>query len=74
MTYKQNSDLPKGVKNNLPLHAQDIYREAFNHAWQQYESPTKRQNPNESQETVAHKVAWAGVEKNIKKILMGNGY
>ena len=36
MTYKQNYDLLKGVKNNLPLHSQDIYREAFNHAWQQY--------------------------------------
>ena len=33
MTYEQNSELPKGVKNNLPAHAQDIYREAFNHAW-----------------------------------------
>ncbi len=42
MVYRQNTDLPKGVKNNLPPHAQDIYREAFNHAWEQYKAPTKR--------------------------------
>lgn len=57
MPYNHNVDLPKGVKNNLPPHAQDIYREAFNHAWQQYSSPSKRKDPKESQEKVAHKVA-----------------
>lgn len=67
MTYEQNSDLPKGVRNNLPAHAQDIYREAFNHAWEQYRSPAKRRDPRESQEQVAHKVAWAAVEKKYKK-------
>lgn len=67
MPYKQNSDLPKGVKNNLPTHAQDIYREAFNNAWEQYDLPHKRRNPYDSQEKVAHKVAWAAVEKKYKK-------
>jgi len=67
MTYDKNSDLPKGVKNNLPIHAQDIYREAFNHAWQQYKSPEKRRDSSETQEQVAHKVAWAAVEKKYKK-------
>ena len=67
MPYNHNADLPKGVKNNLPPHAQDIYREAFNHAWQQYSSPAKRKDPKEPQEQVAHKVAWAAVEKKYKK-------
>ena len=67
MPYNDNAELPKGVKNNLPPHAQDIYREAFNHAWQQYSSPSKRKDPKESQEKVAHKVAWAAVEKKYKK-------
>lgn len=67
MTYKHNTDLPKGVRNNLPPHAQDIYREAFNHAWEQYKLPNKRQNPSDSQEQVAHKIAWAAVEKKYKK-------
>ena len=33
----------------------------------------KRQNPNASREIVAHKVTWAAVEKNIKRILMEMG-
>jgi len=71
MTYEQNSDLPQGVRNNLPAPAQDIYREAFNHAWEQYRSPDKRRDPRESQEQVAHKVAWAAVEKKYKKSAEG---
>ncbi|MFV9857184.1 ChaB family protein [Rickettsia sibirica] len=31
MPYKNNNDLPDSVKNHLPNHAKDIYREAFNH-------------------------------------------
>ncbi len=33
MRYASNADLPPGVRNHLPEHAQDIWREAFNHAW-----------------------------------------
>ena len=33
----------------------------------QYSSPSKRKDPKESQEKVAHKVAWAAVEKKYKK-------
>ncbi len=32
MPYKQITQLPGGVKNNLPRHAQEIYKEAFNSA------------------------------------------
>jgi ChaB len=32
MPYQMNSELPSSVKSHLPNHAQDIYREAFNHA------------------------------------------
>ena len=33
MPYKNNNDLLDSVKNHLPSHAKDIYREAFNHAF-----------------------------------------
>jgi cation transport regulator len=33
MPYRVNGDLPPSVRNHLPVHAQDIYREAFNHAF-----------------------------------------
>jgi cation transport regulator len=33
MPYANNDDLPASVRNHLPEHAQSIYREAFNHAF-----------------------------------------
>lgn len=67
MPYLNNNELPQKVKTHLPEHAQDIYRSAFNHAWEQYKFPESRRNPNESQEQVAHKVAWSAVEKKYYK-------
>ena len=66
MPYSTNQDLPQKIKNHLPDHAQAIYREAFNHAWDQYKSPDKRRG-TVSRETVAHKVAWSAVEKKYHK-------
>jgi cation transport regulator len=34
MPYAANEDLPPAVQGHLPAHAQDIFREAFNNAWQ----------------------------------------
>ncbi|HTV28932.1 MAG TPA: ChaB family protein [Xanthobacteraceae bacterium] len=33
MLYPTNVNLPQFVRAHLPDHAQDIYREAFNHAF-----------------------------------------
>jgi len=67
MPYRSNEDLPDGVKNNLPQHAQTIYREAFNHAWDEYEDPSKRRKGG-SQEETAHRVAWAAVKEAYEKL------
>lgn len=37
MPYKTINDLPDSVKDNVPEHAQEIYRAAFNSAWEQYD-------------------------------------
>lgn len=66
MPYSKNSDLPDSVKGKLPEHAQDIYREAFNSAYQEYRDPEKRRG-NMSLEEVAHAVAWKAVEKVFTK-------
>ncbi len=42
MPYKTKSDLPESVKHVLPSHAQDIYKEAFNSAWDQYKDKEDR--------------------------------
>ena len=65
--YRTDAELPDSVKDNLPSHAQDIYREAFNSAWEEYKDAAKRRG-NESREEVAHKVAWAAVKQKYEKI------
>jgi len=39
MPYKSISDLPKPVRDHLPKHAQEIFKEAFNSAWHEYADP-----------------------------------
>lgn len=60
MPYLTNDDLPVSIQHHLPEHAQDIYREAFNHAWQQYADDPR-------QEEIAHRVAWAAVKRVYAK-------
>ncbi len=64
--YENNQDLPENVRNNLPSHAQDIYREAFNSAWKQYDEPHERRE-GRTQEETAHAVAWSAVENKYEK-------
>jgi cation transport regulator len=66
MYYNSRQDLPKGVKDVLPGHAQDIYKEAFNAAFAEYADPTRRRG-NESQVETAARVAWAAVENSYQK-------
>jgi len=63
---ESTEDLPKGVNEALPHHAQEIYREAHNKALEEYRDPKKRRG-KESLEEVAHKVAWAAVKKEYEK-------
>lgn len=62
MPYKTINELPEGVRNVLPKHAQDIYKEAFNSAYDQYDKPEERRD-DASREETAHKVAWSAVKK-----------
>jgi cation transport regulator len=66
MPYDSVSDLPDSVKDNLPRHAQEIYRAAFNSAWDEYDRPEERRGGADREET-AHKVAWAAVKKEYEK-------
>lgn len=66
MPYDKISDLPDQVKDNLPKHAQDIYKEAYNSAWEQYKDPEDREDGSSREET-SHKVAWNAVKQEYKK-------
>lgn len=57
MPYKDENDLPQDVREHLPKHAQEIYRAAYNNAWDEYSHDEAR----------AHRVAWAAVKKKYEK-------
>ena len=61
MPYRVNADLPPSVRDHLPEHAQDIYREAFNHAFAAHAGDPR-------QEEAAHRIAWAAVKRRYKKV------
>lgn len=66
MPYSRISELPASVRDNLPKGAQEIYKEAFNSAWDQYADPDDRRG-DASREEVAHRVAWAAVKEKYEK-------
>jgi cation transport regulator len=60
MPYASNHDLPDAVRDHLPPHAQDIFREAFNHAWAEHEHDPRG-------EEVPFRIAWAAVKHRYRK-------
>ncbi|HET8884364.1 MAG TPA: putative cation transport regulator ChaB [Candidatus Saccharimonadales bacterium] len=66
MPYNNTSELPDSVKNVLPEHAQAIYKEAFNSAYDQYDDPEDRRGDADREET-AHRVAWSAVKSKYEK-------
>lgn len=66
MPYRSLSELPDNVRNVLPKHAQEIYKEAYNSAWEQYDDPAERRG-NASREETAHRVAWSAVKEKYEK-------
>jgi len=62
MPYATIDELPPAVRH-LPLHAQEIFRAAFNAAWESYAARGRT-----GQEETAFRVAWAAVKKRYRKI------
>lgn len=58
MPYASNDQLPPSVQRHLPPHAQDIFRGAFNRAYEDYGGDEER----------AFRIAWAAVKRRYEKI------
>jgi cation transport regulator len=56
MPYRTNHDLPPAVRNHLPGHAQDIFREAFNSAYEAH-------GAEPDGEERCFRIAWAAVKR-----------
>lgn len=61
MPYQTNAGLPVSLRRHLPDHAQDIYRAAFNRAFEDHADDPWR-------EEVAHRIAWAAVKRSYVKV------
>lgn len=57
MPYRKLDDLPESVREHLPQHAQEIFRAAFNSAWDEYSHDEER----------AFRVAWAAVKHEYER-------
>jgi cation transport regulator len=60
MPYRVNADLPPSVRAHLPEHAQDIFREAFNHAFAAHTDDPRG-------EEAVFRIAWAAVKRIYEK-------
>jgi cation transport regulator len=60
MPYDQNSELPESVRGHLPVHAQTVFREAFNHAFAAHSA-----EPDCEQR--AFRIAWSAVKRTYEK-------
>jgi cation transport regulator len=65
MPYKSVQDLPDRVRSNLPVRAQEIYKDAYNRAWKQYD--TEERPGGIIREITVHHAAWTAVKANYKK-------
>lgn len=62
MPYSKLSDLPKGVRSSLPHHGQEIYRAAFNNAYDEHDDKA-----TDEREQTAHRIAWSAVKNVYEK-------
>jgi cation transport regulator len=61
--YESIQALPEQLRQNLPLRAQQIYRDAFNAAWRQYIDFLSDAHPAALEEAVSRS-AWAAVRRH----------
>jgi cation transport regulator len=62
------SEITEKRIDQLPEHAQHIFKKAHASAIKEYQNPDKRRGgKKESAEEVAHKIAWAAVKKEYTK-------
>lgn len=68
MPYQTTDELPESVQSALKdvPHAQDIYKKAYNSAWEEYADPSSRRD-DASREEVSHRVAWNAVKQKYEK-------
>lgn len=62
MPYIDNAQLPKGVQTCLSQAAQEVYRKAYNHAWETHRYAQDRYDSHDSRQVAAARIAWDAVK------------
>lgn len=71
MPYTNNGQLPKGVQAYLSPAAQEIYRDAYNYAWENCRYAQDRHDSSDSRQVTANRVAWDTVKQRCERSLRG---
>jgi cation transport regulator len=59
MQYETIKQLPVSIRDTLPDPAKEIYRKAYNQAWEEYDQDAQR---GLNQQGLAHQQAWMAVK------------
>lgn len=62
MPFQSIDDLPLSLRSHLPVHAQEIFRGAYNNAWASYAA-----SPPHEREEICHRIAWSAVKRKYRK-------
>jgi len=73
MSYESNTDLPAKIAKVLPDHAQDIYREAYNDAYDEIKQPVGDKDEVGRDDSAA-RLAWEAIKDNYHKGMDGKWY
>jgi cation transport regulator len=66
MPYQVIAEVPLGVHDNLPRRAQEIFLNAYIHAWEEHKISGGRREV-ESRSATAREAAWVAVEREYMK-------
>ena len=66
MPYDNTDQLRQSLQDKLPKHAQEIFMEAYNNAYERFSDPSKIRG-DDTREEASNKVAWSAVKKEYEK-------
>lgn len=74
MPYDRITELPDSVRDNVPKHAQEIYKEDYNSAWDEYKDPVDRRGNTSREETAHIKTLQNFTEKVLRSLAVALGF
>ena len=67
LRYRHREELPEEVKDRLPIHAQELYKEKYNEAWFQLHSQSTRRQ-SETRHELSARLARDAIIKRYPRL------